>query len=745
MVTAQSSRSMSIMLLLMFVVLATANKAVSQSQNRVGAFAGFDIDLHNAQFAKITSLGYCCPTDFGSVNGATMYGGLSYELIPAFGLTERLGLALGLGFQQRSLNTSFQATTYINDPETNQGTDASIDYTMELNRSDVFLDVMPRFALTSALRLSAGARVSYGVTSSMNQREELPGELARLGYYFIDVASQERLPYRNIYEGAIPEMGSIAVALSAGISYDIPLNQLGTVILTPGLWYRYQPSGFTEAVTSRTVDPVSGSAIEQLGSWSIQSVGASLALHLTSKPTVELQPCQEIVNGVIVDKTCPPGAILRIDPATKECRCEDTLRVDTAIVTLNGLFAMRDGVRESQPLQRINVVRSPKTNYLPLMYAVAFGDASSNIDLVNRYIEIGAERKKSFQKEKSFSRLYQRHVLNIVGAKYVDGGLTTLSIVGFTNPNEAGGDALALERAMKVREYLYRRWGMPLSAFQVRAATKEERSTYASSFEKVVDQRVALIFLNGTSRVMDFITVEDKYTRVDPKTISVEATVDLGASKSVASMEYQLRLGGNTGGKMVQPVRSAINSDGRKLEGGASSWKVALSGPGADIEPSLYGLPVGESAKLIPSLRVTSTSGQIIEAERDNATSVVPIRVVEDASGQSGLDDSLYATVVLLDVPSTSELYQQQRVALNELLSSMSLGQAVVQYRQANGKTMLDETSAVVGSEVRMILQSKGAKMIEALGDGRPVIDREDPLGMQGAMHMLIRMQRLQR
>lgn len=745
MVTVHTFRSPVNVVLVLVVVLTSAFTALAQIQDRVTGYGGYDADLHNAQFSKITALGYCCPTDFGSVSGSTIYGALSYQLKPVFGFSDRLGLALGLGFQQRSLNTSFQATTYINDPETNQGTDASINYTMQLNRSDVFLDVLPQLALTSALRLSAGARLSYGVVSSMRQREELPDELARLGYHFIDANSQDRLPFRNIYEGAIPDLSPVTVAFSAGVAYDVPLNKLGTVIVTPGLWYRYQPSGFTSAVTSRTIDPVSGAAIEQKGSWSIQSFGASLALRLSSKPTVELQPCQEIVNGMIVDKVCPPGTILRIDPTVGECRCEDTLRIDTAIVVIEGLFAERDGVRETQPLKRIDVIRSPKTSYLPLLYAIAFADGSSNIDLVNRYIEISTERKQSFQKEKSFPRLYQRHVLNIIGAKYTAGSIATLTIVGFADPNEPSGDALALERAMKVREHLYRRWGIPLSAFQVRAATAEERSRYAASFEGIGDQRVALIFVDGKSSVMDFVAVEDKHTRVNPRKISVEATVDLGVTRSVASMEYQLRLGGNTGGKMVQPVRAVINNDGRKIGGLAPSWSVALSGPGADMEPSLSGLPVGETAKLIPTLRVTSTTGQIIEAERNNATSVVPIRVIEDASGNATVDDSVYVAVTLLEYPSTSELYQQQRAALDGVLSSISVRNAAAQLRQANDKGVMDETSSLLGSDVRKILQSKGARVIEEGAYGMPVVERDDPLRMQESMQLMIRMPRSMR
>lgn len=733
------------MILLSALVLTSTAPAIAQNQDRISAYGGYDIDLHNAQFAKITALGYCCPTDFGSVSGATIYGAIGYDVKPLLGLTNLFGLSVGVGYQQRSLSTAFQALTYINDPQTNQGSNASINYTMQLNRSDVFLDVLPRLDLTSALKVMAGVRISLGMASSMNQREELPEELAQRGYYFIDAASQDRLPYRNIYEGGIPDLNTFAIGMTAGITYDLAVNKLGTIILTPGLWYRYQPFGFSSAVTSRTNDPVSGAVIEQKGAWSIQSAGASVALRWLSKPTVKLEPCQEIVNGKIVDVVCPPGTVMRIDPATLACVCDDTLRVDTAIVVINGVYAVREGVRDSQPLKRIDVIRSPKTTYQPLIYAVAFADASSNIDLVNRYIEISTERKQTFQKEKSFPRLYQRHVLNIIGAKYTDGGITSLQIVGFANASETGGDALALERAMKVREHLYRRWGIPLTMFQVRAATAEERSLYAAASNKLGDQRVALIFLNGTSSVIDFIAVEDKYTRVDPSAIVVEATVDLGMSRSVASKEYQLRLGGNTGGKMLQPVRAVINDEQRKPGDASSSWRVALSGRGADIEPSLYGLPVGETAKLIPALRATSTTGQVIEAERNNASSVIPIRVTETGTGQQTANDTVYATVTLLDFPTTSQLYQQQRTALNGLLSSMSLTNAVAQLRPVGDESVIDATTRAGSSDVRMLVESKGARVMESGGDIVTDTDRDDPLGIQRSMQVLIRMPRMKR
>lgn len=642
--------------------------ATSQINERFAATAGYDVDLHSANFAKLTDLGYCCPTDFGSVSGATIYGGLTYELAPVKSAESHLTLSLGAGYQQRSLSTSFGATTYVNDPETNQGRDGLINYTMQLQRSDVYVDVVPRYAITSAFKIGIGARIGYAVGSSLTQREELSGDLIRDGYYFIDQVGQQKLPYRNIYDGKIPDLTSLSIAVSAGLSYDIRMNAVGTTILTPGLWYRFQPNGYSSNVTSRTVDPVTGAVTEQTGSWSIQSIGASLSLAFASAPTVELDPCQQIVGGKIVPKECPEGTVLRLDPITSECSCEEILRIDTSIVTIEGVYEMRGGSVAAVPVERINVVRSPQTTYLPVIYAVSFNQGSSNVDVVNKYIDVSPERKQSFMKEKSFSRLYQKHLFNIVGARFTEGSLSRITIVGFAHESESNTEALALERAVKVREHLYRRWGVPLSSITVRAATIDERKQYSGSLPNQYDQRMALLYLNDSARIVDFIQVDEKHISVDPDSLLVRVRIDLGPTKSIASLDYQVKLGGNTGGKMVQPVRAIFNSGDARFAESQEGWSLVLDGPRSEIASSLQGLPVGDGVKLIPTLRVTSTTGQTIEAERSNSTSVVPIRVREVNRDRAEPGDSLYASVALLDLPESSALMIDQQRSLQRII-----------------------------------------------------------------------------
>lgn len=717
----------------LFVTLFVINlcPAMSQQSARYGASVGYDVDMHAAGFAKLTSLGYCCPTDVGSVSGSTMYGGLTYELAPIQSIEKLITLGIALGYQQRSLNTLFAATTYVNDPETNQGRDGVINYTMELHRSDVILDVVPRIAITPAFKIGLGARFGYAVSSALMQREELSDDLKRDGYYFLDPASQQRLPYRNVYDGAIPDVASMSVAVMAGLSYDIRMNALGTTILTPGVWFRFQPSGYSSNVTSRTVDPTTGAVIEQAGSWSVQSFGGSLSLAFASAPTTELDPCQQIVDGRIVPKYCPEGTVLRLDPATGECSCEEITRIDTSIVTIEGVYQLTGGLSDKKALERINVVRSPQITYLPIMYAVSFNDGSSNVDVVNKYIDISPERKKTFMKEKSFARLYQKHLFNVVGSRFADGSLSRITIVGFAHESEPNTEALALERAVKVREHLYRRWGVPLSNITIRAATTEERRTYNGSLPNQYDQRMALLYLNDSARIVDFVQIEDKHISVEPESLQVQVRIELGPTKSVASLDYQVKLGGNTGGKMVQPVRAIFNAGDARFAEAQESWNLVLDGPTSEIAPSLQGLPVGDGAKLIPALRVTSTTGQTIEAERNNATSIVPIRVRELSQASAEPGDSMYVSIALLDLPESSMLMVDQQRSLQQILdrhyrvgvkSSVSArASRAFQSMQSSATTNQDLVNVLMGDPLTQRIEQPWLA---------PRHDREDPTGV---------------
>jgi hypothetical protein len=718
-----------------YTVFGCPTKSLAQEADRFGVLGGYDIDIHNAEFAKLTTLGYCCPVNYGSIQGSTLYGGLGYELPTATSLGAISSIGFSIGYQQRVVTGIHQASTYINDPATNQGLNALINYTQRMQRSDVFVEINPRVSLSSAVKFTLGAKAAYSLSSQLSQREELPDDLVKQGYYFIDAATQTQLPYRNIYEGAIPTLRQITVALQAGLTLDVPLNHLGTTILTPGVWYRYQPNGFASSTTSRIKDPNTGAVTETAGAWSIQSAGVSLSLAFSPKPTVELDPCQTIIDGRIVDKKCPEGKVLRLNPATSECGCVDTviIRMDTAIVTLNSMYGLANGVRSAQPLQQIDVIRSPRTIYLPITYGIVFNTGSSNIDLVNRYIDIGPERKSTFYKERSFARLYQRHVLNVIGSKFAEGSASTLTIVGFADPSEPSHEALALERAVKVREHLYRRWGIPLAAFTVRVATVSERAIYAGQFSPSTgnSQALALVFLNGSNSVVDYVSVTDKFIRVNPQSIVLEANVDLGPSATVASLDYQMRLGGATGGKMVQPVRTIYNAGDASFLTALKEWTLPLSGPGAAIESSLHALPNGESSKLIPTLRVTSSSGQVIEAQRDNQRAVLPVRVIDNDNTGRSKDDSTYASIAYMECQQGSVIQRQQQQALQDLLKKMRTVNAAATVDRYDSRAQTNDKGQGTGNHESVgILRSTGIGRIDQQVVNSPVVEREDPLGM---------------
>jgi hypothetical protein len=655
-------------LLIVSIILLVTCSVQSQDYSRYGMIAGIDVDMHDARFAKVGSVGYCCPNDIGSRGGLTMYAGLSTRLLDWQTAPLAPSIDVHLGLQQRSLTSSTAASTFINDPETNQGIQADITYASEYLRTDVILDFLPTFAVARNVDVSLGIRAGYALSSAYTQREELPADLVNQGFYFIDQKSGFRLPYRNLYEGAIPDVRQVMIAANIGITYSIAIDALGTTILTPGLWYRISPQGFGSTLVSREVDPTSGNIIEQPGSWTMQSVGVGLSIRRSSRPTVVLEPCQEIVDGKIVDKTCPKGTILRLNPITSECSCEDTVRVDTTIVTINGVHAYEDGRRSSEFLSEVTVVRFPRENHLPFVRAVFFNQNSSNIDFMNRYLDVSAERKLTFFEEPSFERLYEKHILNIVGYRFTQGQYKRLTLIGLAGANEANGDNLALERAVKTREYLYRRWGIPLSAIAARKATREEREVYRTMLASADGEQAVLVQVNDTQEFLDYVVTDDKFIMVSPTSCFVDATIDLGSRKKAVALDYQMRLGGNTGGRMVQPVRSLFNRGEAGFDRALSQWTVQLFGDSAEIEPSLRLLPVGDGAKLIPLLRVSTNEGQVIEAQRSNSSSVVPIRVQEVQSSGNKVD-SAFTIVQLLNVPESNPIYGEQLSKLEGILS----------------------------------------------------------------------------
>lgn len=666
-----------------------------------GGRIGYDVDLHQADFAKMTELGYCCPTNFGSVTGSTLYGGLGYNASIYDEYPSPLRIDLALGLQRRALNMSYTARTYINDPETNQGVDANILYTMDVSRTDLTLDILPQFALSRTLRISLGGRLGYALESELNQREVLPQALVDKGYYFIGEGTSERLPYRNIFAGPVPGLTAFAASAVASASSDIRLDQSGKLLLTPSIWYRHHFGGFTNSVTSRSVNSATGFVMQSPGRWTTQSIGISLAVSWSTKPTRELAPCEELVNGSITQKSCPPGQILRIDPQSGACDCEDTLVVDTTIVTIDAVYAVRNGNRDGTPLGAVNIHRYTRVNYLPLNHVVSFNEGSSNIDFVQRYLDVSPERKKTFTTETMFVRNYQKHVLNIIGSRFANGEISQLALVGFTDDSENRDSLLSLERAMKVREYLYRRWSIPLSSMKIRAANEAERERYRNVLENMGGLQSVLILPDSQASVVEHVVVADKKVSIDPDVVYIDATVQLANSKQPSSLDYQLRLGGNTGGKMTQPVRAVANSGDFNFKSLSEGWTITLSGPNGALVENAQTLPVGSGTKLIPSLRVTTTTGQVIEAQRNNVSSVVPVSVLESPSHGRDVNDSSFITFTIIDYGLNSPLIEQQAYLVRGVLDGLGLRAPTIEVEYSESGTR--QTSATPKSDQRRI------------------------------------------
>lgn len=726
------------------ILALAAVQALSQGADLYGVRFGYDVDLHQADFAKMTDLGYCCPTNFGSASGSTLYGGIGYNASMSDEFPSPLRIDFAVGLQRRTLNLSFMAPTYINDPETNQGFDATINYAMDVSRMDVTLDIMPQISLSRTSRISIGGRLGYALASELSQREILPQELVDKGFYFIDAATNGRSPSRNIFVGPVPGLNALAASAVASISSDFRLDQLGKLLLTPSIWYRYHFNGFTDAVTSRVVDGATGTAIQSPGRWSTQSVGVSLAISMATNPTRELAPCEELMNGSIVQKTCLPGQILRIDPRSGVCRCEDTLYgeptivkivdttfvnvVDTSLVTIDAVYAVRDGKREVKPLDAVTISRFKRINYLPLYHSVHFNEGSSNIDFVQRYLDVSPERKKTFASETMFIRNYQKHVLNVIGTRFANGEVSQITLIGFGDDAEKRDSLLSLERAMKVREYLYRRWAIPMTSIAVRAADDDDRKRYRTAMESMGGLQSVLILLDKETTVLEYITIVDKKITIDPESLYVGPTISLSSSRKPSSLDYQLRLGGNTGGKMAQPIRTVANSDEKVFETLIQGWTVPLSGPNGTMVENAQALPVGSGSKLIPSLRVTTTNGQVFEAQRNNQSSVVPVVVRESMSDGLDANDSLFASFTIVDYGNNSPLTEQQASLVRNVLDSLGVRTQTVnvEYRELGARqtTATSYTDTRRVSELLNLIgvrqdQVSGMRVVETSADGQ--------------------------
>ncbi len=267
--------------------------AATPSFLRYGLFGGVSISNHAANFSEFTGFSNYVGNSFGNANGIISYsiGGLiEVPVVERFGVALRAGFA-NLGDFTLTVPENLLAPSVEVLAISNMLTVKSL----QLLSGEPYLT----YHILDGLTFYVGARFGYLMSQGFHFEERL---VDTSKYMFIDQGGT-RSPTRNNQNGDIPQFNPLNIALSGGVSMEIPIDASkhwflaaeafymhGLTQVANGLVLRRPVATFNGLSATRTVpqnelgtvlDPASASWPRETstGSWLFNNIRAGISLR----------------------------------------------------------------------------------------------------------------------------------------------------------------------------------------------------------------------------------------------------------------------------------------------------------------------------------------------------------------------------------------------------------------------------------------------------------------------------------
>jgi outer membrane protein OmpA-like peptidoglycan-associated protein len=451
-----------------------------------GGYAGLQYNMHSTAFSTLPGVPGCCP-GYSSGNGTGFTAGLlaEFPLIPGLELTIRAGLSSLNGMPLATENIGNRFVRSSIPPFDTIIRPITVEHSLNASLTMLALEPAAAYTIFPGMRIYGGLAAGLLVSASYQQKETLISP--------DNITFTDGRKVRNESAGSIPTLQSFQLFGLIGAGYSLPISNSSW--LEPALRY-YQP--FT-SITSE--------------SWTVSALQASISYKMAIMPVPE--------------KVIPP---LPIQPILRDT----VFRRDTGIVSVAGLAREQVyRVRSSQTIEqiqengiqinRVNIIEQymreiPSTKPAALL---ALQLNASGIDTSGRIIPNPLVRIEEWETEESFPLLpyvyfdegdaklektaqkmlglaqiqrfnedslpsstldIYRDMINIIGSR-LKKNQAIIEITGTNNTlNEEKKAGLSEQRALAVKDYLQKTWGIPSARIKIAARALPEQpanNTYA--------------------------------------------------------------------------------------------------------------------------------------------------------------------------------------------------------------------------------------------------------------------------
>ncbi|MFM8770711.1 MAG: OmpA family protein, partial [Candidatus Kapaibacterium sp.] len=395
--------------------------------------------------------------------------------------------------------------------------------TLTTSMSYIGGEILADFRIANPVRLMAGVSLGTLTGATFSQQEDLivPGT----GTF------ENGKRQRNVATGAeMQGVNTSQMGIVVGLGMDLPMTENHSVVITPELLY-----------TIATADNITGQA------WRTNSLrlGASIGFSLNAPepPTPVERRREEFVDSVIVRiaadadeyRTRGPERIAIdtvVDPdlvvITERSYRTDTVFIPKAPV-INAAIKARavEASGATKDVFTINVSTQYVTEALPLLPAIFF--ESQSITISPRYHQIRVANDFDLKSVAPRTTAVHRDLLNILGERLAATQSMTLQLKGTADPTTENADCnLAQQRAIAVKDYLTRVWGIDAGRITVDASTGScapDRPTRRLSEEGYAENRRVEITSNDLSLLASVAKRRFNEARtVDPPRIQFDPT-----------------------------------------------------------------------------------------------------------------------------------------------------------------------------------------------------------------------------
>lgn len=476
---------------------------------RYGFYGQGSYNQHQPNFKDLVS------TPFGvSYAPVTSITGVNGLLFSAGGLVE-LPIAGPFGISLRAGYSRFGAT--FNSQETvpasfnNQPFDLPVRYVAETQLATIDGQLLLWLRPLRYLSLYAGATAGYAIQRRVRQYEQSLDP----NYLWV-LPNGEGSAIRAEFNQDIPNFRSLPLWLTGGISYEIPLNAQGTILLAPEIFYSFQLP--TVALFSLLNDPVR--------SWRVNSIRAGISLRFSPNPTNydEAQVKRQEEQQQQQDKK--PDVVAQNDKPRSN---------QAPVVKLYSVVGVgADGAETPNPTIRIEEVVASKSR--PLLGSIFFAENGSTIP--ERYSLITPAERARFKVESlallgDLDTYY--HVLNVIGQRMAIKPKARLTLTGMADAaTEKNNKNLALARAEEVKKYLVNTWGITGSRISVLSRTTFQANR-DDTHEMEENRRVEMT--SDTPEILDELRFDYRGKVVTPPVIRARFDIDAPAGLQAWKLE----------------------------------------------------------------------------------------------------------------------------------------------------------------------------------------------------------------